>query len=389
LDGNNNQFEQPKYDPFTGQPIEQSPEDGTSSQYGNYQYTNPQYAYPGYGYGIPQAPAFDERRAGHHFSRIGLSYFVFWIASLLLGNGVAIVLYLVAPDAMDNYLISMLVALLPMYLIGAPLCWLCLRGVRTEKPEKNHWSFWQILGGFIVAYSMMHIGSWIGTYVGEIIESYIPDAQASTNSVQELVLTGEMWVNVMAMVIFGPIAEELLFRKFLCDRLKPFGDGVAIVVSGIMFGLFHGNITQGIYACMLGMIFAYVYLKTGNIFITIGYHVVANFMGSVLPLLLLNSAALGGLDEVMAGGDPNALSEFIMGNMDVFFLYGGYVLLIFGLMIAGVVILIVTVARGRVRINPGTYRIPSGKRFKTVFINVGMILFLLGCFSEVLLNTFF
>ena len=57
-------------------------------------------------------------------------------------------------------------------------------------------------------------------------------------------------------------------------------------------------------------------------------------------------------------------------------------------MLAGIVIMIVTVARGHVVINRGRYSIPSGKRFTTIFVNVGMILFLIGCFAEVIINTF-
>ena len=375
---NNQQYYDPRYvNPQFGNP-----------QYGYSQNGFVQYGYPGFGFGMPQAPAFNERASKSHFRRIGMSYFVFWIASIVLGNGTAIMLYLIDPDAMDNYLVSMLVALLPMYLIGAPLCWLLMSRLESEKPERNHWSFWQIVGGFIVAYSLMHVGSWIGSFIGRIIESFLPEAQASTNNVQELVLTGEMWVNILAMVMIGPILEELLFRKLLCDRLKPYGDWVTIIVSGVMFGIFHGNITQGIYACLFGLFLAYVYLRTGNIFITIGYHVVANFMGSVIPLLLLNSASVDGMDEILESGDPNALTEFISENFEAFALYGGYILLVFGLMIAGVIIMIVTLARGRVQINPGRYRIPSGKRFSTVVLNVGMILFLLGGFAEILLNTF-
>ena len=395
MDGNNNQFGQvnPQYE--NSQNVNQGsgnqqyydPRYGTP-QYGYQQNAAPQYSFPPYGFGIPQPPVFNERKAKSHFSRIGLSYFIFWLVAIVLGNFIAVVMYLSFPEAMDNYFVSMMVALLPMYLVGAPLCMLCINNVEREKPQRNHWSFWQIVGGFIVGYSLMYLGSWIGSYIGLLIESVLPDAQASTNNVQEMVLTGEMWVNVIAMVLIGPVVEELLFRKLLCDRLKVYGDWVTIIVTGIMFGAFHGNITQGIYACMFGMFLAYVYLRTGNIFITIGYHVTANFMGSVLPLLLLNSSAVEGLEEVLEGGDVYAVSDFVSEHPEAFLMYGGYILLVFGLMLAGIVIMIVTVARGHVVINRGRYSIPSGKRFTTIFVNVGMILFLIGCFAEVIINTF-
>ena len=362
-------------------------------QYGNPQNVYPQYSNPGYGYGMPQFQPFDEKSAKKNFSRIGLSYFLFWVVSLAATFVFALILQFCAQsfyssDFTDSYLVRILASLLPMYLVGAPVCWLLMNKVPAEKPARNKWNFGQIVGGFIVGYSLMYIGSIIGSYIGTIIESFFPDAQASTNNVQELVLTGEMWVNILAMVMIGPVVEELLFRKLLCDRLKPYGDGITVVVTGLMFGLFHGNLTQGIYAFLFGAFLAYVYLRTGNIFITIGYHVTANFMGSVLPLLALSSSALDGYTEILETGDTNALTEFISENAEAFAVYGLYVMMVFGLMIAGIVIMIVTLARGRVKFEPGRIRIPSGRRFATVIVNVGMILFLIASFAEILMSTF-
>ena len=389
MDGNNNQFGQQSYARELNEQLSRSyqqPAQDYSGQYGYLQYGAPQYVYPQYG--MPQPPSFDQRAAKKHFSKIGMSYFVFWILTIIAGNAAALVLYFIDPDITDNYLIRILAAILPMYLIGAPVCWLMMMRVPAEKPEKTRWSFWQIVGGFIVAYSLMYLGSIIASYIGAFIESFFPDAQAATNDVQELVLTGEMWVNVLAMVMIGPVVEELLFRKLLCDRLKPFGDWVTIIVTGLMFGVFHGNITQGIYAFFFGAFLAYVYLRTGNILITIGYHVAANFMGSVLPLLVLTSVDVDGFDEILSSGDLYAISDFVGDHAEMFLLYGFYVMLILGLMAAGIVIVIVTLARRRVIIKPGRISIPSGKRFTTIIVNVGMILFLIGGIFEILYSTF-
>lgn len=318
-----------------------------------------------------------------------MSYFLFWLVTIVAVYATQLVLYVMDIDTSKNYFLMMMSSILPMYLIAAPLCVLLMNRVPAEKIERTHWSFWQILGGFIVAYSLMYLGSIIGSFIGSAIEAFYPDAQASTNSVQELVLTGEMWVNIIVMVMVGPVVEELLFRKVLCDRLKAYGDWTTIIVTGLMFGVFHGNLTQGIYAFMFGAFLAYVYLRTGNIFITIGYHITANFMGSVLPLLITSSVDLDGYEEVRASGDVNALNDFISENPASFTLYGMYILMVLGLMLTGIIILIVTAARGRVIMNAGRIRIPLGQRFSTVILNVGMILFLLGGLFEIFLNTFY
>ena len=63
-------------------------------------------------------------------------------------------------------------------------------------------------------------------------------------------------------VILSPIIEEILFRKILIDKIKLYGDKVAILVSAVTFGVYHGNLSQVFYATALGAIFAYVTLKT-------------------------------------------------------------------------------------------------------------------------------
>ena len=46
---------------------------------------------------------------------------------------------------------------------------------------------------------------------------------------------------ILTSVIIAPVMEELVFRKYLVDRLVPYGQKTAVVLSGLFFGLFHGN----------------------------------------------------------------------------------------------------------------------------------------------------
>ena len=90
---------------------------------------------------------------------------------------------------------------------------------------------------------------------------------------------------VVAFAVLAPVFEELVFRKVMVDRVLPYGEWPAILFSGITFGLFHGNLTQFFYAALLGMVLAYVYIRTGNILYSIGLHACVNFLGGVLPML--------------------------------------------------------------------------------------------------------
>ena len=85
---------------------------------------------------------------------------------------------------------------------------------------------------------------------------------------------------ILVVCLFGPLVEELVFRGMIYGRLRrAFSIAPAAIISGLLFGIFHMNWVQGIYATIFGIILAYVYEKTGTIW------------GSVLLHMCFNSAS--------------------------------------------------------------------------------------------------
>ena len=68
------------------------------------------------------------------------------------------------------------------------------------------------------------------------------------------------------------ILEEFIFRKMVIDRIWQYGEKIAVVTSALIFALFHINLFQFFYALGIGLIFAYVYLRTGKLRYTIIMH---------------------------------------------------------------------------------------------------------------------
>lgn len=84
-------------------------------------------------------------------------------------------------------------------------------------------------------------------------------------------------------VMLGPISEELIFRGVTMRQAKkciPFW--AANLLQAFLFGAFHMNMIQGIYAFFLGMILGYVCEKSGNIYNAILLHMLFNFWGTML-----------------------------------------------------------------------------------------------------------
>ena len=92
-----------------------------------------------------------------------------------------------------------------------------------------------------------------------------------------LSMAHDFW-GLIALVIIGPITEELLFREAIEGEMLRRGASpwVAIIVSAIAFGIAHLNLAQGLYACPLAIIFGIIYYKTGNIVLTSLLHILNN-----------------------------------------------------------------------------------------------------------------
>lgn len=82
------------------------------------------------------------------------------------------------------------------------------------------------------------------------------------------------------LVLYGvisPFAEEVVFRGVVYNRLRRlYSPAVGIVMSGALFGAFHGNPVQGVYGACLGMLMAYLYERSGKFGIPFLFHAVAN-----------------------------------------------------------------------------------------------------------------
>ncbi len=91
------------------------------------------------------------------------------------------------------------------------------------------------------------------------------------------------------LIIFNPLIEEFVFRKLFADKLLKYGELFYVLVSSFCFSIVHGvsqGIPQIIYAFILGMIWSYVFVKTGSLKIPIILHSLSNIFGSIIIQIL-------------------------------------------------------------------------------------------------------
>ena len=95
---------------------------------------------------------------------------------------------------------------------------------------------------------------------------------------------------VISLAVVPGIFEELFFRKALIDFTLPYGKYFALLFSSLLFGLIHMNLSQGLFAFIIGLIFGAVYLYTKDIKITMLIHFINNGFAAIsmiLPEMLL------------------------------------------------------------------------------------------------------
>ena len=313
-----------------------------------------------------------------HFSLLGLMYFLG--ALIIIGVQVAVSMLVLAfaPSLLDNPNLSLLVSMLPTYTIAFPLTSLLIHQVPGVQMKKHNMKPTQLLGAFAISYALMYLSNLAGQFftniIGIIKGSPVDDAIADL--VSELNPLTAFFVMVLA-----PALEEWIFRKLLVDRTIRYGEGTAIFLSGLMFGLFHGNLNQFVYTFLIGAFWAFIYVKTGRLRYTIYLHMALNFMGSIGSLFFL-----GAISTLEGGSSAMNGFHFLLGMLIPLAIVIPYLIVVFGLVISGIVLLVTNWKR--FRLIPAELFIPKEKRFSVIFLNAGMILYVLFWIIQIVLQLF-
>lgn len=100
------------------------------------------------------------------------------------------------------------------------------------------------------------------------------------------------FILIFALAVIPAIFEELFFRKALIDFTLPYGKTFALLFSSLLFGLIHMNLSQGIFAFIVGLIFGTIYLYTNNIKIPMLIHFINNGFAAITMVIPESTAIL-------------------------------------------------------------------------------------------------
>jgi membrane protease YdiL (CAAX protease family) len=122
---------------------------------------------------------------------------------------------------------------------------------------------------------------------------------------------------IVYICLIGPVVEEIIFRGAIMKSLERFGLNFAIIISSLVFGLFHIFTVQAVFAFFMGIILGYIASRY-------------SLKWSILCHILINSVATG-LDwfGAIGGGSAGGSPFFLLANAALIaFFVGGVALLL-------------------------------------------------------------
>lgn len=221
-----------------------------------------------------------KKRWKKKISKVGWA--LFWFQFIIQIMGIFLIYplssllsYLSIPDELINWILSISM----IYLLGFPVFFLIVHSMPDFKIEKEEklLNLRKIMVYWILCLGILYGFNLFGLSISIFITSM---TGGNPNPI------GTMIGNPVYTLLFGciipAILEELIFRKLLIQKLYPLGDTFCILLSGVLFGFFHGNLAQIVYAIPLGCFLAYVYIKTNDIRNAMLLHFLTNLCGTIL-----------------------------------------------------------------------------------------------------------
>ena len=269
-------------------------------------------------------------------------------------------------------------SLVPMYVFAFPAGWLVMRKMPTHAPERHNLTFGKGILLFFIAQFIMYAGNIIGN-----LSAMILSGGKAQNAIAEYAMDTNP-LKILVMVILAPLFEEFVFRKLLIDRTRAYGEKAAVFFSAITFGLLHQNFFQFFYAFGVGFAFAYIYVRTGKLRYTVIMHAVVNFMGAVIAPWIISQLDLNVLmSGAMTEAEMMKVYADILPGLMLYLLYAFFLL---GSAVTGLVLFIVFFKRFMWKWTE--WQLPKNTAFKTIYVNAGVILFVVICLIFMVISLF-
>ncbi|MGM9598729.1 MAG: lysostaphin resistance A-like protein [Faecousia sp.] len=255
-----------------------------------------------------------------------------------------------------------------MYLFAIPIGLLLLHFLPSTQPQKERLGS-QFFQWLLICFPIISAGALIGNLLSFLLS--FGKASNPTDSLSGL----SIGVQFVCVVVLAPIFEELLFRRAIIRHSVRYGEKTAILFSATAFALFHGNLFQFFYAFGIGLLFGYIYVRTGKLIYTIFLHAIINFWGTIVAQFVITNTP-----AFFVSNDLRSLLHLTFQIVVTL----NYYLISYGTLVGGIILLCKKVRRLYFR--PAPLELPTGKSIQLSFVNPGAILFAILCTAEIVIS---
>ena len=181
--------------------------------------------------------------------------------------------------------------------------------ISVLKPTKQN-------ADFIIATLLITIGMLFG--LSELNYYFVDFLQSLGLEPTIITLPEKTPLNVFLTLVFLAIVpavfEEIIFRGLIANGFKGLGDALSIILSGLLFSLYHMNPAQTIYQFLVGCLYALIVVKGGSYVLTICSHLFNN------AFIILN--------EYFFKFAPVGISKILLTSIGLICLVAGVILLL-------------------------------------------------------------
>jgi sodium transport system permease protein len=156
-----------------------------------------------------------------------------------------------------------------------------------------------------------------------------PEMVQAVGKLEKQFASADLGLLILCVAVTPAICEELAFRGFVLSGLRNLGnDWRAILVSAIFFGATHAFLQQSINACLMGIVLAFLAVRTGSLLPGVLFHFLHNAMtvlsAKVTPELLDRVPGLGFLVQSGADGPAYQWPVYLFGGVTSLALLGWF-----------------------------------------------------------------
>lgn len=232
----------------------------------------------------------------------------FGMREMILGLCIYLPLYFIFARYIVSYIFQFFIYLFSLNDMNVINAWfnfaidgiLCLIGfIMFTRYFKEAWQYFKELSGetklkiALAGYGIIYLISFITNLIIQLID--FGSQSANQMNVETIMATAPLPM-IIAVVVFAPIIEELVFRGIIFRSLRKFNVPLAIIVSGFLFGFIHvssavfagdfSQLLQVLPYMAMGIVFAYSYEKSKSISVPIYLHMINNLVSVLLIFLV-------------------------------------------------------------------------------------------------------